>query len=250
MSATKLPSKLGKEPLIDVVCATQFQSALAGEGFLPGLLMQKLHGRQLSFETLAAGQLPQIVREGAPGFKDAPLMSIKVDNQFNLLIGSQWLAVGCQMPYSGWAKFKEIIFEAFGALKDAPFITQIDRHSLKYVDLMQHNGQESLAPFRLEIDIAGRKIKDQATQFRTELVEPPFLHAVTIISSVVASPPNQPPLTGALLDVDTHRIETYSVEDFLAALPTLLEEIHTANKALFFDILSNEGLSKLEPIYD
>jgi uncharacterized protein (TIGR04255 family) len=250
MSAPKLPSKLKKEPLIDVVCATQFQSALAGEAFLPGLLMQKLHGRNLSFETLAAAQVPQIVREGAPGFKDVPLMSIKVDGHFNILIGSQWLAVGCQMPYVGWEKFKQMIIDAFEALKDAPFITQINRHSLKYVDLMQHEGQGTLSPFKLNIDIAGRKIQDQATQFRTELVEKPFLHAITVISSAVVTPPNGPPATGSVLDVDTHRIETFTVPDFLSALPALLEEIHTANKTLFFDILSYEGLEQLEPVYE
>ena len=57
-------------------------------------------------------------------------------------------------------------------------------------------------------------------------------------------------IDGALVDVDTHRIESFTVNDFLKQLPELLDQIHAANKTFFFDLLSEAGLKELEPVYE
>jgi uncharacterized protein (TIGR04255 family) len=137
MTAHSLPKKLGKEPLIDVVCGVSFVSDFPVDTLLPGLLLPKLVGKQPKFEALPAAQLPQIVRDSDPNLKNAPLMRVVVDEQFAVLIGSKWLGVGCQMPYAGWSAFRKMIETVFSVLEEASFIKEVDRHSLKYVDFLQ-----------------------------------------------------------------------------------------------------------------
>lgn len=251
MTAKRIPTKLGKEPLIDVVCGVSFDSDISAEALLPGMLLSKISGKQPKFETLPAGQLPQMVRDSDPNLQNAPLMRVVIDEQFSVLIASKWLGVGCQMPYAGWSAYKQMITTVFAVLGDAPFVKSINRHSLKYVDLLKDQDADArLSRFNLCIEIAGRKLSNQATQLRTEISEPPFLHAATIISPATAQQPDGTTYTGSVVDVDTHRVETMSVKDFLQNLPTLLDAIHTANKEFFFDLLSKNGLEELEPTYD
>ncbi len=248
---TKIPTKLGKEPLIDVICGVNFDSDIPAETLLPGLLLQKLAGKQPKFETLPMAQLPQVVRDNDPNLKNAPLMRIVVDERFTILIGSRWLGVGCQMPYAGWPAFSEMILTVFGVLSDVPSVNCVDRHSLKYVDFIKSQGGiGSLSLFNLEIKIANRKLSNQTTHLRTEIVEPPFLHAVTVMHPAIATQPDGVAFDGVLVDVDTLRIERFTLNDFLTKLPALLEAIHTSNKTFFFDLLSDTGLQELEPIYE
>lgn len=248
---TKLPTKLGKEPLIDVVCGVSFDSDTPAETLLPGLLLQKLVGKQTKFETLPMAQLPQVLRDNDPNLKNAPLMRIVVDERFTVLIGSKWMGVGCQMPYAGWSVFSEMIQTVFKVLEDVPSVNGVDQHSLKYVDFIKsQGGTESLSRFNLKIEIASRKLSNQTTHLRTEIDEPPFLHAVTIMYPAIATQPDGVAIDGVLVDVDTHRIERFTLNEFLMQLPNLLEEIHTANKTFFFNLLSETGLQELEPLYE
>lgn len=251
MTSKQLPTKLGKEPLIDVVCGVNFDSEHSAETILPGLLLSKLTGKQPRFETLPVAQLPQMVRDSDPNLQNAPLMRIVVDEQFTILIGSKWLGVGCQMPYSGWSSFKEMIQMVFGVLSNVPSMRSVERHSLKYVDFIKSDsGIVLMTKFNLKIEVAGQELTDQATQIRTEILEGAFVHAVTIMSPANAVQPDGHSILGALIDVDTHRIEKFTLNDFLSQLSNLLDEIHLSNKAFFFNLLSDAGLEELEPKYD
>lgn len=250
MSNKPLPAKLNKEPLIEVLCAVHFSSDVPAESLLPGLLLSKLSTQNPKIETLGAAQLPQVIRDNDPNLKNAPLMKIVIDDQHFILIGSRWLAVGCQIPYSGWSVYKKAIISVFSILGDAGFIKNIERYSLKYVDFIRsQDAPSSLSIFNLEINIAGRPLDDEQTQLRTEILDSQFLHAITILSKAKLNKLGEKVVEGALLDVDTHRVQSMSISEFKERLDYLLEEIHTANKKIFFDLLSDDGLKSLEPIY-
>ncbi len=259
MKSQKLPVKLGKEPLIDVVCGVGLDCAQPIDTFIPGLLLKKLDGKQPIFEALPAAGIPAEVRAVALPSQNTPLMRVIVDSQFVVLIGQKWLGVACQMPYAGWESFRPMIEKVFSVISEAPFINSIERYSLKYVDFLPK--RDDCAPldfFNLKIDLAGRRLKGEPTQLRAEISDQPFVHILTVLSQVRLNrvlPPVAPkaPLSsdGSILDVDTQRIaDAMPVSAFLENLPTLLDEIHFANKQFFFDLLSESGLSDLDPHYD
>jgi uncharacterized protein (TIGR04255 family) len=251
MTAKPAPKKLGKEPLIDVICGIHFESTYSVDALLPGLLLSKLIGKTTKFEALPAAQLPQMMRENDPALRNAPLMRVVVDEQFAVLIGSKWLGVGCLMPYAGWAAYKPMIEMIFAVLKDVPSVKNIERLSMKYVDFMDSALDGApLSRLQLQIDIAGQRLSNQVTQLRTEIIDSPFVHAVTIFSHATATRPDKPSSDGVVVDVDTHMVQTILLQDFLVQMPDLLESIHTANKGFFFNLLTDSGLKELEPAYE
>lgn len=251
MTAKTTPKKLGKEPLIDVICGIHFESDVPVDALLPGLLLSALTDKTPKFETLPAAQLPKIVRDGNPDLQNAPLMRVVVDEKFAVLIGSKWLGVGCLMPYAGWSMYKPMIQTVFSVVGKVPSVKHVKRLSMKYVDFIENSPESTpLSRVKLQIGIAGRQLSDQVTQLRTEIFDSPFVHAVTILSHATATRPDRPDSNGIVVDVDTHRVQTFGFNDFLAQMPDLLEEIHTANKAFFFDLLTESGLNELEPTYE
>lgn len=251
MTTKQIPRKLGKEPLIDVICGIRFESDIPVDALLPGLLLSKLINKTPKFERFPAAQLPQVIRDGNPDLQNAPLMRVLVDDQFAILIGSHWLGVGCIMPYAGWSIYKPMIEQFFSVLENIPSIKMVNRLSMKYVDFIENSSpDEPFSRVKLQIDIAGRKILNQVTQLRTEIAESPFIHAITIVSHATAVCPDNSKKDGVVVDVDTHRIENFSLQEFLTQMPDLLDGIHAANKTFFFELLSESGLQALEPIYE
>jgi uncharacterized protein (TIGR04255 family) len=244
----KLPIKLGKEPLIDAVCAVNFISTGPAESLLPGLLLSKFVGKSIKFEQLPAAQLPQQIRSQDPALKNAPLIRLVVDEKFAILIGSQILAVGCLMPYPGWQELKCFAVDVFSVLQGADFVTTIERHSMKYVDFIPSTcGGGELSCFNAAVELGGVKVVGQNLHLRAELPEAPFLHVVSIISKATISSNEQ--VEGSVVDVDTLRIEGFSVASFVERLPDLLEDIHSANKVFFFSLLHESCVERLEPEY-
>jgi uncharacterized protein (TIGR04255 family) len=156
------------------------------------------------------------------------------------------------MPYSGWIVFKEIILSYFSVLETASFINKIEGYSLKYVDLFVNQDiPSSLSRFNLKLEVAGRVLDQEMTTLRTEIKESPFVHATTIISPATVQQSDGTKVSGSVVDVDTHRQQEFAgVKEFIQQLPQLLEEIHSANKRFFFDMLSENGLKELEPRYE
>lgn len=251
MTAKALPRKLGKEPLVDVVCEVRFETELPASSLLLGMMLQ-LATNKPSIETLPIAQIPQMVRENDPNLRYAPLMRMSFNEKFVLLFSDRSVAVGCVMPYPGWTEFKAAIVSVFSVLGTATFIKKIDRHSLKYVDFfpMLNGAKPTLERFNVVVDVAGRQIVEQSINLRVEMVEAPFIHAAGIVSPALIQRSDNSSSSGAVIDVDTHRVHDYSVQEFLSAMPRLLDEIHAANKSYFFDLLSERGLAELEPQYE
>lgn len=248
----ELPTRLGKEPLIDVVCSAYFSSDVQADSLLPGLIVSQFANNDgfPQIESLGAAQLPQFVRDSDPALSNAPLMKIRIVDGYFVLIASRSIAVACEMPYRGWSDYKEIIKKVFSALCDASFVHKIERHSLKYVDFMKFDEVGgSMSVFNLNLKIAGRDIEKESTQLRIELEDGDFTHAITVVSKANLNSPGADPSEGALLDVDTHFLKAVSKIDFKNDLDSLLDKIHSANKSFFFSLLSDDGLVRLEPVY-
>ena len=157
------------------------------------------------------------------------------------------------MPYPGWAEFRIAIKTVIDVLYKADLIKSVDRHSIKYVDFFEtgENNALALSNFDVNLRIGKHVVKAENTVMRVEIPRGQFLHAVQVISTAHIQEPLGGVRTGAILDVDTlMTTPNNDVGLFVAELPTLLEDIHLANKQMFFECLSEAGLSNLEPQYE
>lgn len=251
MTLGKLPTKLGKEPLIDVVFEVRFTARVPAATVLPGLFFGKLEGVG-PIDPTPVAQLPAQMRALDPQLAFAPLSRIAWKQQFVILIGDRTLAVGCKMPYPGWAAFKPAILQVLGVLDEAKIVIKVHRHSLKYVDLLDtvQDDAEALKRLNVALRIGSNDIVSENAVLRVELTRMPFLHAVQVATKAVVQQEGQIARTGALIDVDTLAIADLEPAEFFSKLSSSLEDIHTANKQMFFECFTQYGLDLLEPRYE
>ncbi|MBK9441316.1 MAG: TIGR04255 family protein [Comamonadaceae bacterium] len=251
MTTRQLPSKLAKEPLIDVIFEIRFSSSFPGSAVLPGLLLSKL--KEVSnFEAMPIAQLPQQMREMDPNLQFSPLSRLTW-GRFAILVGDRSVGVGCVMPYPGWADFKGAIEQVMNVVLSDALIKSIERYSIKYVDFFETNedAASALSQFNIDLRVGMHAVKAENSVIRVEIPRAPFLHAVQMMTHANLQLASGAMRSGAILDVDTLTSASIpEVQSFITDLPRLLDEIHLANKQMFFECLSESGLSNLEPQYE
>ena len=220
----KLPTKLGREPLVDVVFELWFKADTHASNILPGALLSQLQPSPAPrVEQLPMSQMPEAMRRSNPGLRHQPLLSLAW-GKFNILIGDESLALGCKLPYPGWAEFKSSILAMVAAATKIGIIKSIERYSLKYVDLIPNDGLDAqVASLNWNIRVGKEELRDSIAAVRIEVPRAEFLHLVNIQTGAVAS--NQgSPTKGVAVDVDSvFTSPPEIVEDFERDLPSRLE---------------------------
>jgi uncharacterized protein (TIGR04255 family) len=252
---THLPTRLKKEPLVEALFEVRFASLVpAISSVLPGLLFSKLSmpsGGPPKFERLPGADLPSQMRSANPILKYQPLMKVQID-RFNVLIGDYAVTVACQLPYPGWKAFRSQILQVIAILTELSIFEEIERYSLKYVDIIEGGSiEEQLKRTTLSLSFGSHRLSSEVFSIRIELPRDGFVHIVQIASSAIAPLPNGGLRSGLLIDVDTVMIgKPAAFSSFTETLPHDLDTIHKSNKELFFDCLTEETINYLEPLYE
>ncbi|WP_322079267.1 TIGR04255 family protein [Burkholderia cepacia] len=244
----KLPKRLTSEPIIDAMFEVRFDTKASVASILPGFLFASLGADKV--ENTPAANLPEAFRRGDPNLRAMAIVKVYW-GRFYVLIGDESLAVGCQLPYPGWAEFRAALLRVFEVVGGLNLIDKVNRCSTKYVDLLATGG--GLGQMNLDIQLGGHTLSTETTTLRTELFHDRWLHIVNAISSaqIMIAATNEE-RTGAILDIDTIHVLGAPVTfmEFLAALPDLAEDIHQANKELFFQCLKKSTIESLGPVYE
>jgi len=245
------PSKLGVQPIVDAVfeawvTPTQFPLP----SVVPGLLLTHYRGSGVTMERLPTADIPPAFREAREELKHQPVMRINWGN-YIVNIGEYSIGVGCKMPYPGWSEFKKAIVSIFKLIIESNFIQSVERHSMKYVDLLREDYMPSLGSgLNININVGNKVVSEQVYTFKTEFHSDGMSEVLTIISKAVAHVANMGPQTGAIVDIDT--ISTEGIVEpvsFLTGLEDRIEKLHAANKELFFSCLTEEQIARMEPSY-
>jgi len=255
MCPMKLPKKLMKEPLVDALFDVRFLSTIpAVSGILPGMLLSALKPswpEPLQIERLQAAELPSQMRINDPFLKYQPLLKLS-GTSFMILVGDWNVTVGCKLPYAGWGAFKPKIIEVMSALKSSGFVKELERYSMKYVDIVQQkNLVDQIQRANMEIRIGSHKLAAETFDVRVEIKQGEFTNLLHLAAQAQVTLPGGETRKGLLIDVDTvvdHK--TADLEQFARELPQRLEGIHTENKTRVFECLTPEAIKELGPVYD
>ncbi len=252
----RLPTKLEEEPLVDAIFEVRFAYVQSFSQIFPGLLYQSLKDEIKEFDQLPTIDIPQALRDSDPNLQYAPLHKLGLGN-FYINIGDRCVSVGCKYPYPGWSKFRPIIIRVMGILNDSNLIKNIDRYSLKYVDLLPFSDiQAQINAINLDLTIGSNKLKNNNFNVRMDVLTENFIHIIKIVSSAVVNlhnaAENKPKtIQGLIIDIDTISNQNQTkIEDFNKKLTEELEAIHTKNKHVFFECLKPETITSLKPKYD
>lgn len=245
-----LPKKLKKEPLIDAVFEVRFTSTFPAGGVLPGLIFGGLKGDK-KIEQLPLLQLPQGIRDADPNLRFAPLNRLDWQ-QFYINVGDRSVSVGFKHPYPGWNSFKPAIVEIMNILKGADILKSVERYSLKYIDLLPATDLvEQVSFINFDVTLAGHKLEKEAFHIRLEIPRHGFMHTVQVVSPATATLHTGESRQGLIVDVDTiANQQDVSFDELLCGFSDKLDAIHQANKDVFFDCLTPQTITALEPEYD
>jgi uncharacterized protein (TIGR04255 family) len=244
----RIPVRLKREPLLEAVWEIRFQSSNLSVGdLLPGFIYKALSGRYPDIVRLPVADLPAPIVEQDISFKYAPRFRLAGTNQA-IQVGGYSLSLSCRRPYSGWKTFSADILDLISVLKETGLIDHLERFSLKYLDLIELDQPPNLNCLNIELKVGSHEISTLPLNLRTEIQEGPLVHVVHILSPAEASlQGDSKKLAGVLLDIDT--IRPIGERESWDVLGNDLDEAHSASKAIFFSLLTEKTLLKLEPQY-
>ncbi len=250
MTNQALPKKLKKEPLIEAVFEIRFSAALAASSVLPGFFFAKL-GAKTVVEPLPIAQVPPQIRDIDPNLRYQPLMKINWDN-FIILIGDKTLGIACTVPYPGWTNFREKIVEVIRILIDSDIVQNVERYSIKYVDIIEGEDlAKQIERVALDILIGTHRLKEENFTVRVEIPHENFINAIQIAAPASAKIPNAQERKGVLVAIDTVcNYQTSDLSEFMVEFIDRLDQIHNETEKTFFDCLKPETLAYLEAVYE
>jgi uncharacterized protein (TIGR04255 family) len=250
MKVDLLPKRLGKEPLLDALFECRFEVPFSLTAFLPGLVHQKLNGRDL--QQLPHFNIPSEIRNTDVNLKFVPLISVALD-KYTILIGDQSLSVSCHMPYQGWKDFREIILRLLNVIADSEIQASIVRYSLKYIDLIETSlidNKEKLV--ELELKVGGYDSANRSYHVRMDILEDGFVNIIQVNSgSKIVMLNTNSEREGIVVDIDTIKeIAPSQISEAVESFSDELENIHNVSKKMFFQCITPYCLEQLEPEYE
>ncbi len=244
----RLPVRLGKEPLIEAVWEIRFsQTRTPVCDLLPGFLFKSFPDAYRNVVRLPAADVPPPIANADPGLRYAP--RIRLENGMQAVqIGDFAVSLSCRRPYPGWAQFSDSVRRLAMTVRESGLVDELDRFSLKYIDLIELSPAAGLACLNLELRLGGTELIQRPVHLRTEIQEPALFHIVQVVSPAeVLLPGGTERRRGVVVDIDT--IKVLSGDRTWDDLDRCLDEVHLACKRMFFRLLAADALQRLEPEY-
>lgn len=247
MTAPRLPIRLERAPLHEVVFEIRFapQRESAAE-LLPGLLYSSLAGQFSRVEQLPAAGIPRMLRQSDPNLRYSPVTRL-VGDVSAVAVGDQVVALTISSPYPGWDAFRNHIQNLLGALRDTGFVGQVERFSLKSVNVLTIEPGHQLESLNAHLELAGRPIPETGFRLRTEYQSDPYFQIVELVPNVSIDLGPNGSIAGLLLNLDCVRM--IHGEDFWAIADRELSVIHERQNLLFFSMITDRTLAALQPVY-
>jgi uncharacterized protein (TIGR04255 family) len=215
---------------------------------LPGYLYSKLSGEK-HLESLPAGQIPYPVRSQDAGLAVQPILRLLWD-RYILGFGDAVFSIACQLPYPGWSVFREQIFGLSEMLLDSGVIDRVLRFDLRYVDLIDGQHPEDLAPkLDATLCLGGIQLTGCPFNLQTVVERGGMFHRVALtLPAELSVGQAKTHRRGLLLVVNT--TTDWSGDTLKAFVPFLharLDNVHAANKETFFACLTDDAVQAMGP---
>lgn len=244
-----LPTRLGKSPLVDAIFEVRFSGEAQLSSILTGILYANLNCSKV--DRLPNSDLPEFIRQADANLKYAVYSRLTWDNYY-IGVGDNVLTLSPMPPYPGWKNFKQKIETVIEQLSKLNNIQSAERFSLKYIDILDENIHHDIYDtLNIGLALLDRKFNQKTLQIRVEVPKNNGMHLFQVIGQAVATLPDASTKTGILVDIDSIQLlpELPKAESF-NAIHAQIDELHQENKELFFKLLTENGLARLEAVYD
>ena len=242
---TKLPSGLKSDTVLEAIFEMRFEPEPPNEavfGVIYPIVMSKFSG--LQHIPLPVLQLPDVVRNNDIQFKYQPLNRLQ-GTELSISIGPRVFSFSILKPYIGWGKWKPSILDILNKLSDSHVIKSVTRTGLRYLNFIE---RDVFPLVNVDVKIINSTVKPLSTNVRAEIAEGEYMKALQLANNASINEKGQNK-KGSLIDIDVVRNKKITNYDFKINLETILDKSHMMAKQLYFDILKQDFLTELEPIY-
>lgn len=241
----KIPIKLEDCPIIESVLEIRFDSTFDRSVVFP-MLYSVISGDFQAPMPLPALQIPENVRSTNPDliFQPDYRLELKADPNVSIQIGPRVIAFSFTQRYQGWDSFKNYVTKYVGLFKSAGVIGKVLRLGFRVINFFDwdiyRNGLE------LNISLLGKEIPYLETALKTKFQDGLYESTVNIVNSATLNNVNGNRV-GSIIDIDTYSVHC---DNFFAMTSDYMDQAHSVEKNIFFNLLTEELINKLKPTYN
>jgi uncharacterized protein (TIGR04255 family) len=244
----RYPTRFARSPLTEAVFEIRF-AVVPGRGveLLPGVMLAALGREFPRIEQMPLGTLPKEMRDKTPELQHAAVFKLQGEGEA-VLLGDRVASYNATRPYSGWTKFRGRAMRVAAALWESGHIANLDRYSLKYVNVIDSSeASDPTKPFNLRVDAKSCELSPTGFRLRFETRSKGFTNIVEFTSNVTSTVGLEK-LQGTMMTLDTI-METTDI-GFWADIEQRLNTTHDVLEGIFFELLTSDTISAMDPSYD
>jgi uncharacterized protein (TIGR04255 family) len=246
----QLPTRLAKDPIVEALFEFRFEGKGAAVAeILQGYVFTKFRDR---FPKIQRNPIAEFTAAFAndPTLRYQPHVVLRADAPpAAIALGPSNVIINHRKPYIGWRRFKPLILEVLGQVRDADVVAKSERISMKYANLIPGDTHaEQFLKVHHKATL-GRKPYDLTTlltHVRTEVQVEGLTCIIELKAGTIANLPTGA-VKGLLLTVDT-LLPVPST--FLEDIEDHLEKVHRVEKTVFFDVLTDPTIQSFEPEWE
>ena len=248
----QIPVALGNEPLVEAIFEIRFRGESNFASIIPGYLFEHLDKEDKpTITNLSPLEIPRQIRATIPELTYAPIVNLD-QRRFRISVGENSIVVSCKLPYPKWPSFKEKIFEVLTKICDIVRDYEIERYSMKFVNIIEANSfEEQIGKIELNLMLNNSNEIGEDLHLVFHQKENDFVHILTIKTNANVKFSEENERNGFMLNVDTIKYcNGLSFEPFIQKMRSDLEVLKLKFKKKFFDCLTNETIKSMEPEYE
>lgn len=242
----KLPTRLNLCPIIESVFEIRFDSALDAN-IIFALIYGKLKDDFPTVEPLPLSELPASMRDADPNLKYQPAYKLhyKDDENVVLQICAKALGFSFTPNYCGWNEFSSFVVRYLNKIKEIGVINNVIRIGFRVINFIEGDVFDG-RKVNLKISLKETEIPYKETSIKTVFSDGDCYSTIMIFNEAQLNNVN-PVKKGSVIDIDTFSV---NCKHFFEDSHTFLEEVHSAEKKVFFDLLTKDYLNSMQPEYE
>jgi len=237
-----LPTIIDPCPIREANVEIRFESKVPAEAVF-GIVYSGLRGSYAVPSPTPIVQIPEFVRANDPNLQYQAHYKVKKDN-FLLQLGPRMISLAAVETYPGWDLYLREILDVFRKIEQLDFILEITRLGIRYVNVFKTDIFEKV---NLQIIVNDAAVNSKETYVRALFEGTSFNTLLQVANNALIQTDDGNQTKGSLIDIDVSNQSQKM--PFFENVERLLNEAHQIEKTKFFELLKDDFLATLNPVY-
>jgi len=236
------------DPVLESIAEFRFKASVPDDavfGIVYNCLKEQFPTPPLALPLLS---IPEPIRGQDLSLKYKPLYVLKSKENLQVQIGPRVISVNrdTSSPYMGWTKFSEHLSEIVGKIFKTEVFEEVERTAVRYISFFKDINIFDHLKLNVSLESVEYITKGNSS-FETEIKEDKVMSRLRIDNSATLNRVGMDAYKGSIVDIDSYSTEKYKEAHKLL---DLVGKCHSTEKRLFFSLLREDFLAKLNPEYE